>query len=55
MAIEIKGIPVLKNSEANQFEKHVQTAMSKRSTVSFGEHIRMKDAILKKAKPFIIS
>ncbi len=50
MAIAIKSIPVLKNTEAKRFNKNAKTALNNKRSVSFGDHIRMTDAILKKAK-----
>jgi hypothetical protein len=50
MAIAIKSIPTLKNTDAKAFIKKAETSSKKRATVDFRKHVVTSNAILDKAK-----
>lgn len=50
MAIAIKGIPTLKDKEAEDFVKKADIAVSKKATVDFKKQYKSSISILKKAK-----
>lgn len=50
MAIAIKSIPVLKNSEAQLFIKKAEKSLEKKDAINFSKQVASANRILVKAK-----
>lgn len=50
MAIAIKQIPVLKDKDAQRFQKKADAAFRERKPVDFGKQINTANKILEKSK-----